>query len=92
MIRNVGKCGVFVDVRPGSITGATLLYSNCTIDSGTKPAFRFYNRTQRNVVTHCALLSKIPFDVTGGIAPTVNEANFSGTGSVPEGIGYVKPD
>lgn len=92
LIRKVGRCGVFVDVRPGSIPGATLVFSNCTVDSGSKTAFRFYNRSQRNEVTRCAILSKLPFDITDGVAPAIDDTNFLGTGSVPAGIGYTKPD
>lgn len=92
LIRRVGTCGVFVDTRPGSVPGTTIAFTNCTVDTDRKTAFRFYNRSQRNEVSNCVILSKTPFDLGGGIPPTVNENNFFGSGSTPPGVGFVEPN
>jgi len=86
-------CAVFVDDRsspPGIGTGGKLTFQNITVDGARLDGIRLYNENQSNVIRKSIIrgYKRSAFDRSPATVPLIESDNYSGTGSVPTGIGY----
>lgn len=89
----VETCGIFVDERscpPGIRVGGKLTFENVTVYGGRLDGFRLYNQDQSNIIRKSVVrgFTRSAIARSPGTVPLIESDNYSGTGSVPTGIGY----